>query len=91
MTDPDRDAPKVFVSYSWDDDEHREWVRTFASRLRSDSIDAELDRWKLAPGDQLPEFMERAVRENDFVSSSARPGTRRGRTAAWGASGTRAT
>jgi hypothetical protein len=66
LTDPDRDAPKVFVSYSWDDDEHREWVRDFASRLRSDGVDAELDRWKLAPGDQLPEFMERAVRENDF-------------------------
>jgi hypothetical protein len=26
-----------------------------------------LDQWHLAPGDPLPEFMERAVRENDFV------------------------
>ncbi len=67
MTDPDQSAPKVFVSYSWDDDGHRDWVRGFASRLRSDGVDAELDRWKLSPGDQLPEFMERAVRENDAV------------------------
>ena len=42
-------------------------MRDFAARLRSDGVDAQLDRWKLAPGDQLPEFMERAVRENDFV------------------------
>jgi hypothetical protein len=42
-------------------------VRDLASRLRSDGVDAGLDCWKLAPGDQLPEFMERAVRENDFV------------------------
>lgn len=67
MTDSGRGAPKVFVSYSLEDDRHREWVRDFASRLRSDGVDAELDQWMLAPGDQLPEFMERAVRENDFV------------------------
>lgn len=67
MTDRGQEAPKVFVSYSWDDDRHRDWVRDLASRLRSDGVDAGLDRWKLAPGDQQPEFMERAVRENDFV------------------------
>lgn len=67
MTDRGQEAPKVFVSYSWDDDGHRDWVRDLASRLRSDGVDAGLDRWKLAPGDQQPEFMERAVRENDFV------------------------
>jgi hypothetical protein len=67
LTDRGQEAPKVFVSYSWDDDRHRDWVRDLASRLRSDGVDAGLDRWKLAPGDQQPEFMERAVRENDFV------------------------
>jgi hypothetical protein len=66
LTDRGQEALKVFVSYSWDDG-HRDWVRDLASRLRSDGVDAGLDRWKLAPGDQLPEFMERAVRENDFV------------------------
>jgi hypothetical protein len=67
LTDRGQEAPKVFVSYSWDDDGHRDWVRDLASRLRSDGVDAGLRRWKLALGDQLPEFMERAVRENDFV------------------------
>lgn len=60
-------APKVFVSYSWDDEEHRDWVNSFAARLRADGVDAKLDQWDVHLGDPLPEFMEGAVRENDFV------------------------
>ena len=55
------------MSYSWDDDQHQSWVREFTTRLRADGVDATLDQWSVAPGDALPEFMERAVRENDFV------------------------
>ncbi len=57
----------VFVSYSWDDDAHKDWVRSLAERLRLDGVDVILDRWVAVPGDQLPEFMERAIRENEFV------------------------
>ena len=32
-----------------------------------------LDRWHAAPGDQIPAFMERAVRENDFVIAVCTP------------------
>ncbi|HEX9959776.1 MAG TPA: toll/interleukin-1 receptor domain-containing protein, partial [Pyrinomonadaceae bacterium] len=66
MTEPIK-TPKAFISYSWDNDDHRNWVRELASRLRHEGIDVMLDQWHLAPGDPLPEFMERAVRENDFV------------------------
>jgi HAD superfamily phosphoserine phosphatase-like hydrolase len=59
--------PKAFVSYSWDSPEHRRWVKALATRLRADGVDATLDQWAAAPGDQLPAFMETAVRENDFV------------------------
>jgi hypothetical protein len=59
--------PKVFISYSWDDPGHCEWVRKFAIRLRQDGINAILDRWEAIPGDQLPKFMEQAVNESDFV------------------------
>src|SRR5688572_5214581 len=62
-----RPTPKVFISYSRDDEPHNDWVRAFATRLRSDGVDATLDQWHLQPGDQLPAFMERAVRENDYV------------------------
>ena len=60
-------APTAFISYSWDDDEHRHWVRELAVRLRGDGVDVKLDHWELAPGDQLPAFMERSVRESNFV------------------------
>lgn len=60
-------SPKVFVSYSWDNDAHKTWVKEFATSLRQDGIDVSLDQWNLVPGDQLPEFMEREIRENDYV------------------------
>lgn len=59
--------PTAFISYSWDSDDHKQWVRSLAARLRSDGIEVTLDQWHLAPGDQIPEFMERAIRENDYV------------------------
>ncbi len=58
---------KVFISYSWDNDTHKEWVRNLATRLRRDGVDVTLDQWHIVPGDQIPEFMERAVRESNYV------------------------
>jgi TIR domain/Effector-associated domain 8 len=66
-------APKAFISYAWDDDAHSLWVKDFATRLRGDGVDVTLDRWHAAPGDQIPSFMERAVRENDFVIAVCTP------------------
>jgi len=59
--------PKAFVSYSWDDDNHKKWVAQLATRLRYDTVEVILDQWHAVPGDQLPEFMEREIRENDYV------------------------
>lgn len=59
--------PSAFVSYSWDTDEHRQWVLDLATRLRGDGVETILDQWHLVPGDQLPAFMEKAVRESDHV------------------------
>jgi hypothetical protein len=60
-------TPKAFISYSWDDQEHKAWVKDLAKRLLGDGVKVTLDHWAVAPGDQLPRFMETAVRENDFV------------------------
>lgn len=60
-------TPKAFISYSWDDETHKKWVKDLAARLRDDGVDVTLDRWSVAPGGQLPEYMERSVRDNDFV------------------------
>jgi hypothetical protein len=60
-------TPNAFVSYSWDDEPHKSWVRDVSTRLRNDGVNVILDRWATAPGDQLPQFMETAVRENEYV------------------------
>ena len=60
-------VPKVFVSYSWEDNKHKAWVADLCQRLRRDGVDVTLDKWHAVPGDRLPLFMERAVRENQFV------------------------
>lgn len=57
----------AFISYSWDDNAHCEWIRELATRLRKDGVDVCIDRWSAIPGDQLPAFMERGVRDNEFV------------------------
>lgn len=58
---------KAFISYAWEDDTHKTWVRKFAEKLRTDGVEVILDHWHLAPGDQLTEFMEKSIRDNDFV------------------------
>ncbi|MDW5445184.1 toll/interleukin-1 receptor domain-containing protein [Polaromonas sp. SM01] len=54
-------APIVFVSYSHDSQEHKQWVLDLATRLRSSGIDSILDQWDLGPGGDLPHFMEQSI------------------------------
>jgi len=58
---------RVFLSYAWESDEFRVWVKQFATRLRADGVDARLDEWHLADTDSIPEFMNREVRQADWV------------------------
>jgi len=59
--------PKVFISYSWDDEEHKTWVLNFASRLRANGIEVILDRYELQAGKNIPHFMEQALEKADKV------------------------
>lgn len=59
--------PRVFISYSWDDEQHKDWVLSLATRLRQDGIDVRLDRWELRLGKDRTLFMERAIAESDYV------------------------
>jgi formylglycine-generating enzyme required for sulfatase activity len=61
------DAPRCFISYSWDSEPHKAWVRKLATRLRDNGIDAILDQFHCKPGMDLTEFMEKSVRESSFV------------------------
>ena len=61
-------APRAFLSYSWDGNDHQEWVKDFASRLQGESgVEIIFDQWHLNPGDDKLHFMEQAVSASDFV------------------------
>jgi hypothetical protein len=61
-------VPRAFISYSWDGDEHEEWVFKFARRLQGESgVQIILDRWHLNPGQDKLHFMEQAVATSDYV------------------------
>lgn len=59
--------PTTFISYAWESDDLKKWVKDLATQLRNNGIDAKLDQWEVLPGDQMPHFMEKSVRDNDFV------------------------
>ena len=48
----DASCPTVFISYSWDDDEHKRWVKDFADKLLSDGVNAVVDQYDLSLGDR---------------------------------------
>lgn len=61
------EATTVFISYSWDDEPHKEWALGLANRLRDDGIDAIIDQTHLEFGGDTPQFMERSIRDSRFV------------------------
>jgi len=60
-------APKVFLSYSHDSPEHKDWVRRLAENLRASGVDATLDQWDLQPGQDMAAFMVRGIADADRV------------------------
>ena len=62
----EKKPPHVFVSYSWDDETHQEWVMGFTEKLRKNGIDARVDRY-LTPGRDIVKFMQDEIRESDIV------------------------
>lgn len=67
MIEWSEDKPNVFISYSWDDDAHKEWVKSLADILLDNGVNAILDDYDTEPGDRLPHFMEEAVSKADKV------------------------
>ena len=67
ILDKGENLRSAFISYSWDDDVHCDWVQKLAERLRADGVAISIDKCETVPGDQLPAFMERAIRDNEYV------------------------
>jgi len=66
-----KESPKVFISYVWGEERsgisNQDFARKLAACLQSDGVNVVLDQWDTVPGDQLPHFMERSVRDSDYV------------------------
>lgn len=60
-------SPKVFISYSHDSDEHKEWVYKIACKLIESGVETLLDQWGLQLGSNLMRFMETGLTNSDRV------------------------
>ena len=67
-------VPAAFISYSWDSEAHKAWVRQFAERLRSQGVKVILDQWELTAGRDRTHFMESNIVASDFVLVVCTPG-----------------
>jgi regulator of sirC expression with transglutaminase-like and TPR domain len=59
--------PRVFISYSWESEDHKSWVRHLGEKLYEAGIEARLDQWFVQPGESFTAFMEQEVAAADFV------------------------
>ena len=60
------ETPKIFISYSWTNPEHEDWVINLAERLVSDGVDVIIDKWNLKEGQDKFNFMETMVKSADI-------------------------
>lgn len=64
----DSETPIVFISYSWDNQEHEDWVIKLATKLCDNGVNAILDKWDLGPlGKPLPHFMQESISKSQRV------------------------
>ena len=59
--------PRVFISYSHQDADYETRVLSFANRLRSEGIDANVDLYEESPKEGWPRWMEKQILEADYV------------------------
>lgn len=61
------ESGEVFISYSWDSEEHVRAVLDLSNRLRSEGVDCVLDQYEESPPEGWPRWMERKIRDSKFV------------------------
>jgi hypothetical protein len=58
---------EVFISYSWEEPEHTDWIIKLANRLTRNGINVIFDKYDLGIGDNIPYFMEKSVERANKV------------------------
>jgi len=61
------ETDEVFISYSWDSEEHVRTVLDLSNRLRSEGVDCVLDQYEESPPEGWPRWMDRKIRDAKFV------------------------
>jgi hypothetical protein len=58
----------VFISYSWDDKAHQDWVLMLADKLQSEGgVKVMLDQYELRAGKSVTHFMERSISADKVI------------------------
>lgn len=55
------EKPKLFISYSWSNPAHEQWVIDLANELTESGVYVFLDKWDLKEGHDSVAFMEKMV------------------------------
>lgn len=62
-----KEVATVFISYSWDSEEHKKWVLELANRLVKEGVNVILDTYELRPGKSLTYFVETSIKNADRI------------------------
>ena len=60
-------APKVFISYSWDSEEHKNNVLDLADSLRVHGIDCHLDRFEISLAEKNQAWLRQQIEDSNYV------------------------
>jgi hypothetical protein len=60
-------VPIAFISYSWDSQDHKLWVKKLATDLMAKGVTVLLDVWEVRFGGDLGDFMEKGIPKADRV------------------------
>ncbi|MCB1177790.1 MAG: TIR domain-containing protein, partial [Leptospiraceae bacterium] len=59
--------PRAFISYTWDNEEHKEKVRNFSDLLREYGVDCIIDQYEISPPEGWTHWAISQVEESDYV------------------------
>lgn len=59
--------PEVFISYSWDSQEHKEWVHKLYNILRDNGVEVLIDRYEVFLGSNLEKYMRQGLNDCRYV------------------------
>lgn len=57
---------KLFISYSWTNQDHEDWVLNLAKELVENGVHVIIDKWDLKEGQDAYAFMEKMVSDSDI-------------------------